>query len=166
MKIQKCKIKWISYRHLRILLTRHFKLQSALVLALWQLTVCLSTVNSCDLISKADCAQFRLEEFVFKNIVKISVPIWNKFVFIFVLSHSQVRLQSSCYGQNKSILNALFNKVYRYSPAVRPDWTIYWTLDNFLNPLATINLPQSLTFLGNFCIGVKIYHFPKAIIFG
>ena len=42
---------------------------------------------------------------------------------------------------------------------VRPDWLIYWTLDNFSKPLATINLPKSLTLLGNFWKGVKIYHF-------
>ena len=29
----------------------------------------------------------------------------------------------------------------------------------FLKPLATINLPKSITILGNFCKGVKIYHF-------
>ena len=32
--------------------------------------------------------------------------------------------------------------------------------------LATINLPKSLTFLRNFCKGVKIYHFSSKIIFG
>ena len=31
---------------------------------------------------------------------------------------------------------------------------------------ATINLPKSSTFLGNFCKGVKIYHFSSEIIFG
>ena len=35
----------------------------------------------------------------------------------------------------------------------------FWTLGNFLKPLATINLPKSPTFLGNFCKSVKIYHF-------
>ena len=35
-----------------------------------------------------------------------------------------------------------------------------------LKPLATINLPKYPTFLGNFCKGVKIYHFSKEIIFG
>ena len=30
---------------------------------------------------------------------------------------------------------------------------------NFQGPLATINLPKSHTFLGNFCKGIKIYHF-------
>ena len=35
--------------------------------------------------------------------------------------------------------------------SVRPDWAIYWTLGNYSKPLATINLPNSLTFLGNFC---------------
>ena len=42
---------------------------------------------------------------------------------------------------------------------VWPDLAIYWTLGNFLKPLATINLPKSSTFLGNVCEGVKIYHF-------
>ena len=32
-----------------------------------------------------------------------------------------------------------------------PDWAIYLTLGNFLKPLATINLPKSPKFLGNFC---------------
>ena len=40
-----------------------------------------------------------------------------------------------------------------------PDWTIFCTFGNFLKPLATISLPKSPTFLGNFCKGVKIYHF-------
>ena len=50
--------------------------------------------------------------------------------------------------------------------AVWPDWAIFLTLDNFLNPLATINLPKSPTFLGNFYKDVKIYHFSSEIIFG
>ena len=33
-----------------------------------------------------------------------------------------------------------------------------------LKPFATINLPQSPTFLGNYCKGVKIYHFWATII--
>ena len=51
-------------------------------------------------------------------------------------------------------------------PAVWPDWAIYWTLGNFLKPLAKINLPKSPTFLGNFCKGVKIFHFSSKIILG
>ena len=39
-------------------------------------------------------------------------------------------------------------------------------LSKFLKPLATINLPKSLTFLVNFCRGVKVYHFSSAVIFG
>ena len=42
----------------------------------------------------------------------------------------------------------------------------FCTLGNFFKPLATINLPNSLTFLGNFCKGIKIYHFSSEIIFG
>ena len=45
----------------------------------------------------------------------------------------------------------------RGTEAVWPDWAIYWTLGNFLKPLATINLPKFPTFLGNFCKGVKIF---------
>ena len=48
---------------------------------------------------------------------------------------------------------------------VWPDLVINWTLGNFLKPLATINLPKSVTFLDNFCKGVKIYHFSTEIIF-
>ena len=49
---------------------------------------------------------------------------------------------------------------------VWPDWAIFCTLGKFLKPLATINLPKSPTFLGNFCKGVKSYHFSSEIIFG
>ena len=34
--------------------------------------------------------------------------------------------------------------------AVWPDLPIYWTLGNFSKPLATISLPKTPTFLGNF----------------
>ena len=50
--------------------------------------------------------------------------------------------------------------------AVWPDLAIYWTLGNFLMPLATINLPKSPTVLGNFCIGAKIFNFSSEIISG
>ena len=50
--------------------------------------------------------------------------------------------------------------------AVWPDLAIFWTLGNFLKPLAAINLPKSLTFLGKFCKDVKIIHFSIEIIFG
>ena len=46
------------------------------------------------------------------------------------------------------------------------DLAIYWTLGNFLKPLATINLPKSPRFLGNFSEGVTINHFSSEIIFG
>ena len=47
-----------------------------------------------------------------------------------------------------------------------PDFAINWTLGKFLKPLATINLPNLLPFLGNSCKGVNIYHFSSEIIFG
>ena len=45
-------------------------------------------------------------------------------------------------------------------------WRFFWTLGNFLKPLAITNWPKSPTFLGNFCKGVKMCHFPSEIIFG
>ena len=50
--------------------------------------------------------------------------------------------------------------------AVWPDWAIYWTLDNFLKLLATINLHQSPPFLGNFYKGIKIIHISSETISG
>ena len=47
-----------------------------------------------------------------------------------------------------------------------PEWAIFCNLGNFLKPLATINLPKSPTFLGNFCKVDKVYHFSNEIIFG
>ena len=49
---------------------------------------------------------------------------------------------------------------------VWPDLAIYWTLGNFLKPLAIINLPKSPTVLGNFCVGAKIFNFSSEILFG
>ena len=43
---------------------------------------------------------------------------------------------------------------------------IYQTLGHFLKPLATVNLPKSPTFLGNFYKGVKIFNFSSEIILG
>ena len=53
----------------------------------------------------------------------------------------------------------MFKKVW-------PDWSIYWTLGNFLKDLATINMPKSPTFLGNFCKDVKIFTYSSEVIFG
>ena len=58
------------------------------------------------------------------------------------------------------------NNLFNGPLSVWPDWVIYWTLGNFLKPLATIHLPKSPIFLGNFCKGVKIVHFSSEIIFG
>ena len=42
---------------------------------------------------------------------------------------------------------------------VWPELAIFWTLGNFSKPLATSYLPNSPTFLGIFCKGVKIFKF-------
>ena len=64
-----------------------------------------------------------------------------------------------------SINFKLFHHYHLHEP-VWPDWAIYWTLGNFLKPLATIILPKSPTFLGIFFTCVKIYHLSSEIIFG
>ena len=45
-------------------------------------------------------------------------------------------------------------------------WVDLLDFGQVLKPLATINLPKSPLFLGNFCKGVKSYHFSTEIIFG
>ena len=63
--------------------------------------------------------------------------------------------------------NTMLKFVYNFDYwTVWPDWAIYLTLGNFLKPYATIYLPKSTTFLGNFCKGVKIYHLSSEILFG
>ena len=47
-------------------------------------------------------------------------------------------------------LFAFFLSVSLSLASVRPDWAICWTLGKFLKPLAIIDLPKSLTFLGIF----------------
>ena len=62
-----------------------------------------------------------------------------------------------------NIKNSSFNI---YPQSVWPDWAIYWPLGNFSKPVATINLPNYSTFLGNFCKCVKIFNFSSEIILG
>ena len=75
-------------------------------------------------------------------------------------------LKTSDYSLKCSMIlnyNVLTGRLHR---SVWPDWAIYWSLGNFLKPLSTINLPKYHTFLGNFCKGVKIYHFSSEIHLG
>ena len=54
----------------------------------------------------------------------------------------------------------------RAAAAVWPDWAIYCTLGNFKKPMAAIICPNLQFFLGNFCKGVKIYHFEAKSFLG
>ena len=65
----------------------------------------------------------------------------------------------------QKILQLSFVRLLMLAP-VWPDWVIYWTLGHFSKPVATISLPKSLTFLGDFCKGVKIFNFSSEIILG
>ena len=82
-----------------------------------------------------------------------------------IIAHVQLSWYK-CQGVDFTAFNICKQFLAYHCGTVWPDWVIYWTLVNFLKPLATINLPKSLTFFGNFCKGVKIYHFSSEIIFG
>ena len=69
------------------------------------------------------------------------------------------------YNKSKIFRRAYFNNEKCIKPSVIRLGD-FWILGNFSKPLATINLPNSPTFLGNFCKGVKNYHFSSEIIFG
>ena len=93
-----------------------------------------------------------------------------KFLFLFRLPRRGIKNQKDriiililrIVKSNQLLLSSIISLCFNEgSRAVWPDWAIYWTLGNFLKPLATINLPKSLSFLANFCKGVKIYHFSK-----
>ena len=53
--------------------------------------------------------------------------------------------------RKKFLSRVLKNTQVNFNCREWPDWAIYWTLGKFLKPLATINLPKSHIFLGNFC---------------
>ena len=102
------------------------------------------------------------------------------FLFWYKLFWMKMRLWRQLEGHNSSqLFLRLFLSLFvplshpcgfycghQCSWTVWPDWAIYWTLGKCLKPLATINLPKSPTFFGNFCKSVKIYHFSSEIILG
>ena len=59
-----------------------------------------------------------------------------------------------------SLGSTMVSKAMAVKRLLGRDRSIYWTLGNFLKPLATITSPKSPTFIGNFCKGVKIFIFP------
>ena len=67
-------------------------------------------------------------------------------------------LLNNTYGHSYLKVPTTFDSYCPCEP-VWPDWAIYWTLGNFSKPFATINLPKSPTFLGNFSKGVKTFNF-------
>ena len=112
------------------------------------------------------------------NQLECFISVWNSYALIkFVLRH-QLHLQLCFFWfipkvfelklelfrlvlLEKTFLWKVFleNEMSLGMSPVWPDWAIYFTLGNFLKPLARINLPKSPTFLRNFCKCVKIYHF-------
>ena len=76
-------------------------------------------------------------------------------------------MQAALLGyKSSSLLNQSLTSLYipTYLAVTRLDDLL--DFGQLLKPFATINLPKSPTFLGNFCKGVKIFHFSSEIIFG
>ena len=74
---------------------------------------------------------------------------------------SLLSLNRKWWGQNTESWGTYkeYTAPLTYLWAVWPDLAIYWTSGNFLKPLATINLPKSPPFLGNFCKVSKSFIF-------
>ena len=73
---------------------------------------------------------------------------------------------SEKWSNDELSLNVNLPKVELRKREIKIDECSVTRLGNFSKPLATISLPKSLAFLGNFCKGVKVYHFSIEIIFG
>ena len=72
---------------------------------------------------------------------------WNKKTFWYKEAPCDVRNVWTVTGRRTGINAIFFFSILR---EVWPDWAIYRALGNFLKHLATIILPESPTFLGNF----------------
>ena len=97
------------------------------------------------------------------NYLNFEEAHWNKNRWV-PRSHHLLRLwpsglSLSVWQQKSPTKSSKTNHFIRTYLPVWPDWAIYWTLGNFSKPFATINLPKSPTFLGNFCKAANIIHF-------
>ena len=93
------------------------------------------------------------------NFLKSSAcfAVWEKIILLWVLVYKMY--WAKCWTNHLSIWS-------HWSQSVWSDWAIYCILGSFSKPVATIILPKSPTFLGNFCQGLKIFNFSSEIIFG
>ena len=94
-----------------------------------------------------DCRSFRADFFLRRAPRDIEQPwrVLPKASAEFVLSSAIVAFESAVVGTFyiwKRWYRVLLVSLHPYLQAVWPDWAIYWTLGNFLKPLATINLPK------------------------
>ena len=116
------------------------------------------------------CGNFRtkLAIFLFQHLVTLLMSF--AFFLGLIIKYSTQLEKFETYGEGEYTRGSLRLQMSIYhvteSLPVWPDWAIFCTLANISKPLATINLPKSLTFLGKFCKGVKIYHSSNEIIFG
>ena len=101
---------------------------------------------------------YRISSLTSKDVWRLThgLPLWRS------TRTSPSRLTS----EKRNLYSWRNSGVLRIRQSVWPELAIFCTLGNHSKPVATLILPKSLTFLGNFCLGVKIYHFASEIIFG
>ena len=95
-----------------------------------------------------------------------SLQLFSPLHFLSFLHDDEAEAEGTERRKKVTISRSRHNWTFQKKRAVLPDWTIYWTLGHFLKPLVANNLPKSPTILGNFCKGIKVYHFSCEIIFG
>lgn len=85
-------------------------------------------------------------------------------------SHHQIYCkiaQSGCRANTHDIRDLQFYSSHFPSRNLRPYWAIYCTFGNLSKPVAaTIIVPKSPKFFGNFCKVFEIFHFAIEIILG
>ena len=107
--------------------------------------------------SRFDVCEGHYSKLTGRQLKAVSVFLWKnakKIMFVFWRFHVHKKSNQLCsveIWRKKFLSRVLKNTQVNFNCREWPDWAIYWTLGKFLKPLATINLPKSHIFLGNFC---------------
>ena len=104
-----------------------------------------------------NCVQANFNYYLVYHNLVFNVPIGTKTVPRYDTQYNMV-LKPCCLAKSAHYYHIPISKPIKLiTVAVWPDLAIYWTMGNFLKPLATTHLPKSPTFLGNFWKGVKSF---------
>ena len=154
MDVQKCARLHCTDLMLRLLKLRRHKLinvhptgSSTLVRWLWQPSLCNESRNAPQNISSYTIIIFRTLRFLGLGFYRMCL---RKKINSFEAAICRIRLCENHFSTSFWWIVAT---------TLRNVLTSVTRLGNFLKPLATIILPKSPTFLGNFCKGVKVYLF-------